>query len=103
MNGTTPLLDLDGCRLRQERLRRRMAAESLDAVVVVTPEHVQYLTGQRWDFRFVAAAAVLAVGSTPRQGMPRSWTNCSSEPSLAATSTTWLAGVRPNRPAIVST
>jgi Xaa-Pro dipeptidase len=64
MNGTQPLLDLDACRTRQDRLRQRMAAAELDAVVVVTPEHVQYLTGHRWDFRFVAAAAVLATGET---------------------------------------
>jgi len=64
MNGLTPLLDLDACRLRQERLRRRMADHSLDAVVVVTPEHVQYFTGHRWDFRFAPAAAMLATGET---------------------------------------
>lgn len=62
MNGATPLLDLDACRTRQARLGTVMAARSLDAVVVVTPEHVQYLTGHRWDHRFVAAAAVLATG-----------------------------------------
>ncbi len=62
MNGATPLLDLEACRTRQARLRAAMAERSLDAVVVVTPEHVQYLTGHRWDHRFVAAAAVLATG-----------------------------------------
>ena len=62
MNGVEPLLDLDACRMRQERLRRHMAARSLDAVVVVTAEHVQYLTGHRWDFRFSPLAAVLATG-----------------------------------------
>jgi Xaa-Pro aminopeptidase len=64
MNGAKPLLDLDACRTRQERLRRHMAARSLDAVVVVTPEHVQYLTGHRWDFRFAPLAALLASGET---------------------------------------
>jgi Xaa-Pro aminopeptidase len=64
MNGAFPLLDLDACRARQARLRATMAERSLDAVVVVTPEHVQYLTGHRWDHRFVAAAAVLAAGET---------------------------------------
>ena len=62
MNGAEPLLDLDACRVRQERLRKHMAARSLDAVVVVTAEHVQYLTGHRWDFRFSPLAAVLATG-----------------------------------------
>jgi Xaa-Pro dipeptidase len=64
MNGTTPLLDLEACRIRQERLRRRMADRGLDAVIVVAPEHVQYLTGHRWDFRFAPAAVILAVGET---------------------------------------
>ncbi|MCE9631209.1 MAG: M24 family metallopeptidase [Planctomycetia bacterium] len=62
MNGAEPLLDLDACRVRQERLRRHMTARSLDAVVVVTAEHVHYLTGHRWDFRFSPLAAVLATG-----------------------------------------
>jgi Xaa-Pro dipeptidase len=62
MNGTQPLLDLDACRLRQNRLRDLMAARSLDAVVVVAPEHVQYLTGHRWDFRFSPLVAMLATG-----------------------------------------
>ena len=39
-----------------------MAEQSLDAVVVVAPEHVQYLTGHRWDFRFAPVAALLATG-----------------------------------------
>jgi len=61
MNGV-PVLDLAACRIRQERLGRIMAERSLDAVVVVTPEHVQYLTGHRWDFRFSPAAAIAASG-----------------------------------------
>ena len=62
MNGAEPLLDLKSCRRRQDRLRRHMAERSLDAVVVVAPEHVQYLTGHRWDARFSPLAAVLASG-----------------------------------------
>jgi Xaa-Pro aminopeptidase len=64
VNGATPLLDLDACRLRQTRLRAVMADRSIDAVVVVTPEHVQYLTGHRWDHRFAPLAALLATGET---------------------------------------
>ena len=62
MNGAVPVLDLDTCRTRQERLRRHMEARSLDAVVVTAPEHVEYLTGHRWDHRFSPLAAVLATG-----------------------------------------
>ena len=62
MNGAAPLLDLDACRARQHRLRAALAPRALDAVVVVTPEHVQYLTGHRWDHRFAPAAALLATG-----------------------------------------
>jgi Xaa-Pro aminopeptidase len=61
MNGI-PVLDLAACRVRQERLRRRMAEQSLDLAVVVSPEHVQYLTGHRWDFRFSPVAAIAASG-----------------------------------------
>ena len=62
MNGASPLLDLDACRVRQGRLRATMAERSLDAVVVVAAEHVEYLTGHRWDHRFAPLAAVLATG-----------------------------------------
>jgi Xaa-Pro dipeptidase len=64
MNGLHPLLDLDACRLRQERLRRRMQERSLDAVILVAAEHVQYFTGHRWDFRFAPAVAMLITGET---------------------------------------
>lgn len=64
MNGLTPLLDLDACRVRQERLRKRMADRSLDAVILTAPEHVQYVTGHRWDFRFAPAVAMLGTGET---------------------------------------
>ena len=38
MNGPSPLLDLDACRVRQARLRSCMAARSLDAVVLVAKD-----------------------------------------------------------------
>lgn len=63
MNGVTPLLDPIACRGRQERLLAALAGERLDAVVVVAPEHVEYLTGHRWDERFRPLAAVAADGS----------------------------------------
>jgi NitT/TauT family transport system permease protein len=62
MNGVEPLLDLDRCRDRQARLRRHMAADRLDLVVVTTPEHVAYLTGHRWDHRFAPLAAMRSTG-----------------------------------------
>jgi Xaa-Pro aminopeptidase len=61
MNGIL-LLDPALCRVRQGRLLERMAAQRLDAVVVTAAEHVQYLTGHRWDFRFSPVAALLASG-----------------------------------------
>jgi Xaa-Pro aminopeptidase len=64
MNGTTPLLDPAACRGRQARLLEALAPHDLDAVVVVSPEHVQYLTGHRWDDRFRPLAAILADGSS---------------------------------------
>ncbi|MFM7206936.1 MAG: M24 family metallopeptidase [Planctomycetaceae bacterium] len=62
MNGGEPLLDVDACRRRQARLLHHMESRSLDAVVLATPEHVEYLTGHRWDHRFAPVAALLASG-----------------------------------------
>jgi Xaa-Pro aminopeptidase len=62
MNGAFPLLDIDACRARQRRLLDRLAGAGVDAVVVVSPEHVEYLTGHRWDHRFAPLAAFLAAG-----------------------------------------
>jgi Xaa-Pro dipeptidase len=64
MNGITPLLDPAACRGRQTRLLAALADHDLDAVVVVSPEHVQYLTGHRWDDRFRPLAALVADGSS---------------------------------------
>jgi Xaa-Pro aminopeptidase len=61
MNGAL-LLDPPLCRVRQRRLLDRMAAQGIDGVVVAAPEHVQYLTGHRWDFRFAPLAMLLASG-----------------------------------------
>ncbi|NBX30672.1 hypothetical protein EBR04_09590, partial [bacterium] len=57
MNGSFPLLDLDACRGRQGRLLAALAAHDVEALVVVSPEHLEYLTGHRWDFRFAPLAA----------------------------------------------
>jgi Xaa-Pro dipeptidase len=62
MNGAAPLLDPARCRDRQARLLARLADRELDLVVVVSPEHVEYLTGHRWDHRFAPLAAVAADG-----------------------------------------
>jgi len=62
MNGAEPLLDPARCRDRQARVARHMAANALDLLIVVTPEHVQYLTGHRWDHRFSPLAAMRATG-----------------------------------------
>ncbi len=64
MNGAFPLLDLDACRRRQTRLLDRLAGAGVDAVVVVAPEHVEYLAGHRWDHRFAPLAAFLASGES---------------------------------------
>lgn len=62
MNGAFPLLDPAACRARQVRLLATMAQLDLDLVVVVSPEHVEYLTGHRWDHRFSPLAALTADG-----------------------------------------
>lgn len=63
MNGAL-LLDTDLCRVRQERLRTALAGTGVDLAVVTSPEHVQYLTGHRWDYRWARAplAALDAAG-----------------------------------------
>ncbi|MCB1089289.1 MAG: aminopeptidase P family N-terminal domain-containing protein, partial [Verrucomicrobiae bacterium] len=53
-----PQLTLEGCRSRQRRLRERMAALGVERAVVVTREHVQWLTGFRPHW-LMSAAAVL--------------------------------------------
>lgn len=53
-----PQLSVEGCRARQRRLRERMAALGVERAVVVTREHVQWLTGFRPHW-LMAAAAVL--------------------------------------------
>jgi Xaa-Pro aminopeptidase len=58
MNGGTPLLDLAACRRRQARLRECLATAGADVAVLVAPEHVEYLTGHRWDWRFAPLVAV---------------------------------------------
>jgi Xaa-Pro dipeptidase len=61
---TAPLLDLDACRRRQARFRACLAAAGADAAVIIGPEHVQYLTGHRWDSRFTPLAALRTDGAT---------------------------------------
>ncbi len=63
MNGDFPLLDPVACRVRQARLLESMSKERLDLVVVVLPEHVEYLTGHRWDHRFAPLAALTLDGT----------------------------------------
>jgi len=62
MNGSHPLLDPAACRARQVRLLATLADLELDLAVVVAPEHIEYLTGHRWDHRFLPLAAVTSDG-----------------------------------------
>jgi Xaa-Pro aminopeptidase len=64
MNGSFPLLDLDACRSRQTRLFAALAAHDVDVIVVVSPEHIEYLTGHRWDLRFAPLAAFRPTGES---------------------------------------
>jgi Xaa-Pro aminopeptidase len=64
MNGAFSLLDLDACRVRQDRLLAALAAHDVDALVVISPEHLEYLTGHRWDFRFAPLAAWRTTGES---------------------------------------
>jgi Xaa-Pro dipeptidase len=64
MNGAFPLLDPAACRTRQASLLAALAAHDVDALVVVSPEHLEYLTGHRWDFRFAPLAAWRTTGES---------------------------------------
>jgi len=64
MNGAFPLLDIGACHTRQARLLAALAALDIDALVVVSPEHLEYLTGHRWDFRFAPLAAWRTTGES---------------------------------------
>ncbi|MBM4022220.1 MAG: aminopeptidase P family protein [Planctomycetes bacterium] len=61
MNGA-PLLDPVLCRGRQGRLLARLADREVDLVAITAAEHVEYLTGHRWDHRFTPVAALAPDG-----------------------------------------
>lgn len=50
------------CRARQQRLLSEMQQQRLDAVVVMLPEHVQWLGGPRFTWHHAPLAALLADG-----------------------------------------
>lgn len=53
-------INVEACRSRQRRLLAEMASKKLDLVVVLKPEHVQWLAGPRFPW-LVDAAAALAI------------------------------------------
>ncbi len=55
-------IDLAACRGRQKRVLAEMAEKKLDLVVVTVAEHVQWLAGPRYDFKFAPVAALSADG-----------------------------------------
>ena len=55
-------IDPQACRGRQQRLLAALQQHALDAVVVTQNEHVQWLAGPRYDFKFSPAAVLFADG-----------------------------------------
>ncbi|HEV3415807.1 MAG TPA: Xaa-Pro peptidase family protein [Pirellulales bacterium] len=55
-------INLNACRGRQRRLLERMAELQLDLVIVTQIEHVQWLTGPRFDWKVQPVAALAADG-----------------------------------------
>ncbi|MBA2115044.1 M24 family metallopeptidase [Bremerella alba] len=55
-------IDIDACRSRQKRLLNALESHSLDAIVVTQNEHVQWLAGPRYDFKFSPAVVLFADG-----------------------------------------
>jgi Xaa-Pro aminopeptidase len=61
-DNTSLAVDLAACRTRQRRVLDIMQRRQLDWVVLVMPEHVQYLTGPRFLPHFFPAVALRADG-----------------------------------------
>src|SRR5947209_1925801 len=55
-------IDLAACRGRQRRVLAEMERQRLDLVIVTQAEHVQWLAGPRFDFKFSPIAALAADG-----------------------------------------
>lgn len=55
-------ISVENCRARQQRLLAEMQRLQLDAVVVMLPEHVQWLCGTRFTWHHAPLAALLADG-----------------------------------------
>ena len=55
-------LDQASCRNRQQRLTRWMEKQGMDLAIVVTPQNVQWLTGQWCKWIFQSAAVITADG-----------------------------------------
>ena len=57
-----PSLDQDSCLNRQQRLTDWMNEQGVDLVIAVTPENVQWITGQWCKWLFRSAAAITSDG-----------------------------------------
>jgi len=66
-------LDQASCRNRQQRLTGWMKEQGVELVIVVTPENVQWLTGQ-WCKRIFQSAAAITVDGTVTLVLPDSVT-----------------------------
>jgi len=55
-------IDVESCRNRQTKLLQVVKDQGLDAIVLSINEHVQYLAGPRYDFRFSPMAILFADG-----------------------------------------
>ncbi len=55
-------IDIEACRVRQQRLLAQMESLGLDLVIVTRSEHVQWLAGPRFGWMFDPAAALWADG-----------------------------------------
>ncbi|WP_234824282.1 M24 family metallopeptidase [Bremerella cremea] len=55
-------INVEACRSRQQRLLKALEDQSLDAIVVTQNEHVQWLAGPRYEWKFSPAAVLFADG-----------------------------------------
>ena len=90
-------MDLAACRGRQKRVLAEMERQKLDLVVVTQAEHVQWLAGPRFDFKFSPVAALAADGrltlvAPVKKGKPLDVTAAADE--IVPYEAQWLSTLR---------
>ena len=81
------------CRVRQRRLLEVMRRDEIDLVIVVLPEHVQWLTGVRFGHLFSPAVAITADGMVMLCG-PQKWDSPHAADEVIHYDAKWFSTLR---------